>query len=269
MAKLFDSEDRILPTWRAAARYLDKCPDRTAANLVLEIKKPLQVAAADREVMDMVDKALAPALTLRTVAGTIFPQGMYKRHGRPAFYQEYLKLIDIGHKKGTWGTYAERMIRRKGKKGVQINPLDSIVNRISDAGQPKKDGKIVSFASSYELGIADPEMDLALPAVADGDIPTYDAGQDGGRWFGGPCLSHLSFKRLPDGDGHAVHLTAVYRSHHYCERGLGNLIGLAQLLGFVAAEAQLKPGTLTCVSTHAVLDVAAWGGVDVAKKILA
>ncbi len=268
MAKLFDIEERILPTWRAAARFLDKEPGRTAANVVLEIRNPLAVTVEDRQVMDMID-TVRPDLPLRTVAGTIFPQGMYKRHGRPTFYKEFLTLLDIGYKRGTWGTYAERMMRRQSKSGEEINPLEMLVSRLSDAGQPKKGEKITSFASSYELGITDPEQDLSFLADVGGDIPTYDAAQDGRRWLGGPCLSHLSFKRLPERDGHAVHLTAIYRSHHYCERGLGNLIGLAQLLLFVATEAKLKPGTLTCVSTHAVLDVAAWGGVDAAHKILA
>jgi hypothetical protein len=60
----------------------------------------------------------------------------------------------------------------------------------------------------------------------------------------------------------------MYRSHHYCARALGNLLGLAQLLSFVAKEAELKVGTLTCLSSHAVLDAETWGGVQRAQEVL-
>jgi hypothetical protein len=267
MAKLFDTFERIVPTWLAAARFLDSAPNRTASNLVLEIADPLCISAADRTTMAKVDKALAPGLTLNTVAGTIFPMGMYKRLGRPAFYAEFLQLLDVGKKRGTWGTYAERMMRRRGRNGEPINPLDILVERLSDAGQPKKNDEVTSYASSYELGVNIPEEDLVQEDVG-GEIPTYDVARDGLRWLGFPCLSHVSFKRLPQGDGHVLNMTAIYRSHHYCQRGLGNLLGLAQLLSFVSKESGLKPGTLTCVSSHAVLDVQEWGGVGVAAQIL-
>ncbi|MBV9749113.1 MAG: hypothetical protein JO157_09880, partial [Acetobacteraceae bacterium] len=85
-------------------------------------------------------------------------------------------------------------------------------------------------SSIYEVGIHDPSRDT--------------------RWRGGPCLSSLSFKR----DEGRLSLTATYRSHHYVARCLGNLIGLGRLLEFVAREAGLAVGPLTCVSTYAEID---------------
>lgn len=271
MAKLFDNCERIVPTWREAARYLDTQPDRQALNLVLEISDPLTLTDDDRQVMGRVNSALKRSgLTLQTVAGTIFPIDFYRRYGRPAFYEHYKAMLRRGKKAGTWGTYASRMIDRPGRKaGEKINPLEMLVCRLRDSEQPERDGIKVSFQSAYELGVSDPEQDLArFDNDVGGEIPTYDASLDGKRWLGYPCLSHVSFKRVEKGDGHAVNLTAVYRSHHYCARALGNLLGLSQLLWFVAREAGLQVGTLTCISSYAELDVQAWGGIAIARTTL-
>ena len=267
MAKLFDTRVRIVPTWLAAAQHLMRQTSKTDSNLVLEISDPISISGEDRALMRSIDGALEnrDLYPLRSVAGTIFPLDLYHRHGRPAFYDEYERMMKRGKAKG-WGTYAQRMISRRDRKsGNVLNPLELIVQRISNAGQPL--GK--SFKNSYELGVAVPEEDLVdLSEDIGGELPTYASDIDQNQWYGFPCLSHLSFKRVPSGTNFAVDLTAVYRSHRYCERALGNLLGLAQLQWFVAKEAQLHVGTLTCVSTHAELDAQAWGGSEATKKLL-
>lgn len=280
MATLFDNQVGIVPTWLAAARHLEFCPSREGLNLILEISDPINVTVADRIVMNRVDIALAfkekNGLTLRTVAGTIFPQAMYAEHGRPAFYERYFAAIKRGKKAGTWGTYAHRMMSRPSKDGrTTINPLEMIVIKLREDGQPKKNsnGQVSSFTSAYELGIAEPEDDLATNAEPQTDeigaeLPTYSASIEGKEWLGFPCLSHVSFKRVVSAEGAKVNMTAIYRSHHYCARALGNLIGLGQLLSFVAKESELKVGTMTCVSTHATLDVSSWGGVAKSRTVL-
>ena len=47
----------------------------------------------------------------------------------------------------------------------------------------------------------------------------------------------------------------MYRNHTYVTRCLGNLIGLGRLQAFVAEQAELKVGSLTCISTHAEIDI--------------
>ncbi len=47
------------------------------------------------------------------------------------------------------------------------------------------------YTSCYELGVSEPAVDLV-----DGDIPTFTCELDGKRWYSGPCLSHLSFKKV-------------------------------------------------------------------------
>lgn len=116
MAKLFDTEDRIVPTWLAAARHLNVQRPRQAKNLVLEILNPLDITEEDRAVMTKVDQALAHCdLTLKTVAGTIFPLAMYRRYGRPGYYDKYKEMLKRGQAANTWGTYAHRMIERPGR----------------------------------------------------------------------------------------------------------------------------------------------------------
>jgi hypothetical protein len=272
MAELFDTEERIVPTWLAAARHLNAQRPRQAKNLLLEISNPLDLTDDDHAVMARVDQALVHSnLTLKTVAGTIFPMAMYQRYGRPGYYDKYKAMLKRGQAANTWGTYAHRMIERPGReRGTTINPLEYLVNKLAADGQPQRaDGKKVSFAATYELSVADPEEDLQSQADVGGDVPTYNPAFDMREWLGLPCLSHLSFKRVPQGEGYAVDLTAIYRSHHYCARALGNLLGLAQLLSFVATESRLKVGALSCLSTHAELDVGKWGGVAVANAVLA
>lgn len=269
MAKLFDKGVRIIPTWLAVAQHLlARGGAYTDSNLVLEITDPRTISEEDRKLMRSIDALLESKdkYPLRTVAGTIFPLDLYKRYQRPAFYDEYLRVMKCGKVEGTWGTYAHRMMSREGKTPSQnINPLERIVQRISDAGQP--DGK--SFKNSYELSVANPKEDFAeVDLDIGGELPTYDVNKDGNRWYGFPCLSHVSFKRVRKDGGFAVDLTAVYRSHRYCERALGNLLGLAQLQWFVAREAKVQIGTLTCVSTHAALDFSSWGGVRKTRQVL-
>lgn len=272
MAKVFTDLNRIVPTWLEAARYLDTQPKREAMNLVLEISDPMRLEEEEKGKIKQVNSALAHKnISVQTVAGTIFPTALYRRHGRPDFYDAYKEMIKRGKKPYTWGTYFQRMTEHPGrKKNGIINPLDMLVEKLSPRKQPKN-GK-TSYTSSYELGIADPSIDLSTHESLDegGEIPTYDVARDGNQWYGFPCLSHVSFKRVPTNvdDEYVINLTAVYRRHMYCERALGNLIGLAQLMSFVANETGLKVGTLTCLSTHATLDVSVWGGVGAAREIL-
>jgi hypothetical protein len=270
MAKVFDQQisTRLTPVWRAASKHLLVAPNHSDYNLVLEISDPISSTAEDIALMTAVNGAMQAntkdRLTLNTVAETIFPQSMYRRFGRPEMYGKILNALDRGGKPGTWGTYAERMISRKSSNGIlNINPLELMIEKLKTNAISRR-----TYQSSYELNIADPEVDLAITEEADfdgGDIPTYNPALDARRNYGGPCLSNVSFKIVGKD---TLTLTAIYRSHHYCARALGNLLGLARLLNFASTETGLRVGTLTCISTFASLDTASWGGVSRVKAIL-
>lgn len=265
MAKLFDQGTTIVPTWLAASRYLLDCSneDYQAQNLVLEISDPRTMTADDAAMIRGVDALMRAAdagSAIERVADTIFPAGVYRRHGHPAFYQRYLTIMERAKKKGTWGTYAMRLIKRTNGKDA-INPLETVIQKLKRAtsgGHPYRNG--------YELSVHDAGLDLPDDALDFGcELPLYEPVSDARRVSNSPCLSHLSFKL---GTSNDLHLTAVYRSHYYCSKALGNLIGLARLQDFVATQSQLEGGSLTCVSTFANLDSGAWGGMSKTRELL-
>lgn len=262
MAKLFNA-DRIVPAWLEAARHLHATKNRTDRNLVLEIATPTALSAKDLEAIRKIDNALRAGKSqtgVYTVAGTLFPQGVYYRFKRPDFYKRYLDAMKYGKKSGTWGTYAMRMMERTHPRTKRmVNPLETIVSKLHEAKTERK------IQAAYELGVHD------IADIVDNglgyELPIHEPATDGGRATNIPCLSHLSFKL--DAERGTVDLTAVYRSHYYAQRALGNLLGLSQLLSFVAKESEHEPGVMTCVSTLARLDVEAFGGAPATTALLA
>jgi thymidylate synthase len=73
---------------------------------------------------------------------------------------------------------------------------------------------------------------------------------DNPRPRGGPCLQYVQFIRNGERE---LSLSAVYRSHDYFQKALGNFVGLTRLLKFVCHHSGMQPGTLTCLSTYASL----------------
>lgn len=265
MAKIFDTKARIVPTWLEAAKYLEQS-SRSAPNLVLEITDPCTLTPEDHELISRIDVLLErnKSMTVRTVASTIFPLGLSKRHtDHEQLYSEYKRILTRG--KTGWGTYFGRLIERNTSKGGTYNPLKLLISRLTTNTASDR-----FYTSCYELGVAIPDQDLVeVTDALEGDLPIFDPSTDGKRWYGGPCLSHISFKSVKEAGITKLNMTATYRSHHYCTRALGNLIGLAQLLSFVARSSNQQVGTLTCISTHAELDIAVWGGVRGVQNILA
>jgi hypothetical protein len=266
MAKLFDQDMSIVPTWLSASRYLLECTKEgyKAQNLVLEITDPRTMTKDDAAMIRRVDDLMRNAdadTAIERVAATIFPEGMYRRIGYPAFYERYLDTMVRAKKAGTWGTYAMRLMSRTNGDET-INPLETVIRKLSRATSGGH-----RYRNGYELSVHDVALDLPGDALDFGcEVPLYEPVSDAGRVSNSPCLSHLSFKL---GASNELHLTAVYRSHYYCSKTLGNLIGLARLQAFVAKQAKLDGGSLTCISTFANLDVKAWGGMKATRALLA
>lgn len=212
--------------WVAAASTIAE--QGKAYNVIIDVDSPAEYDAMDHRIIGHLDKFLREAdqNPVSTVANTIFPQAIYEKYGAPEFFGEYLRVYDSLSKPG-WGRYFERMTRHNKLDGETYNPLATMIERLHD----RKDAQ--RYTSAYELAI-------------------YDPLRDGRVFRGGQCLSFLSFKLHPE---RGVCLTAMYRNHTYITRCLGNLIGLGRLLAFVAAESGFDVGTLTCISTHAEIDV--------------
>ena len=228
-------------TWLAAAGHLTECTDWEDYNLVLEVLDPMRRDARDRKIEEHVDQFLQANghFPLSTVAETIFPAGEYRRHGPKGVFETYPNEIYPVIKRLPelrWGTYAHRLVRRMGRDGKVINPLKYCVEKI----RKQLNGKSVKTAC-YELSLSDVAFDL----------PLYEPGADRKHHIGGPCLSHVSLKISRD---RKLLLTALYRSHYYVQKALGNLLGLARLQAFVCEQTKLAPGPLVCVSTYATLE---------------
>lgn len=216
--------------WLAAAEHLANAGGE-AYNVIVDIDDPVNHTSEDRAIITGVDAFLRErrAYPIATVANTIFPQDLYRRYGAEKFRAEYLRGYDALRKRG-WGRYFERLVRWQTEDGRTLNQLEGLIGAL--AGQLSRKSR--RFKSIYEVTLLDP-------------------GHDKFRERNRQCLSFLSFKLHPD---RGLMLTALYRNHHYVARALGNFIGLGHLMAYVAEQVGTSVGPLTCVSTHAELDVA-------------
>lgn len=215
-------------------------PNGSVLNLILYIESPGSDGPKGLAAIDRVDQFLLneAEYTTHTVAETIFPGWAYQAHGLDGVFNKYPEEYERlkGLKEITWGTYAHRLVRRADGAGEEVNPLERMITKMkSELGKGRG-----TMKSCYELGVAEGEYDL----------PLYGTVRDQNRRRGGPCLSHLSFK-LFDG---SLHLTAMYRSHDYRRKVIGNLLGLARLQACVAREIGQPMGTMVVHSTYATLE---------------
>lgn len=210
--------------WLEAVRRVDSCHGHEAHNVIIDVQDPIVNATFANPIVKCVDDFLkARDKSIDCIANTIFPLALYQRHGAAKFIEVFHKrVLPRVRRNQKWsGYYFERMTRAP-------DQLSDIIERIGSATNRS--------LNKFEMAIFDPMSD------ADGSP------------YGGQCLSFLSF-HLEPGSPKTLLLTAQYRNHYYIEKLLGNLIGLGQLMGYVAAETNTKVGSLTVLSTHATIDV--------------
>jgi hypothetical protein len=210
--------------WLEAVKQVNGKKGHEAHNVMIDVENPIATTTLANPVVRHVnDFLVARDKSVESIANTIFPQALYSLHGMPKFIEVFHKLVlPKVRKNARWsGYYFERMT-------AGPDQLSKNIKRISD--------KANKSLNKFELSLFDPERDVD-------DSP-----------YGGQCLSFLSFHLLP-GTPRTLLLTAQYRNHYYIEKLLGNLIGLARLMAFVAAETKTKVGSLTVLSTHAQIDM--------------
>jgi len=235
--------------WLKAVLHLLSCAGHERFNLSLAIETPEKMSASDKLLFETVDNFLIAhgEKPLTTVVGTIFPANYYLREGIKGVFEKFPKDYNELGPQGGWGTYAIRMIERKTAGGT-FNPLQELIEKIKRLQ--------IRNRSAYEINIMDNIFDL----------PIYRTESDFNRHMRQPCLSHLTFKIYPD---QKLTLAVMYRSHYYVTKALGNLVGLAQLQSFVAAETELEVGPLICHSTHARIDTGKKFGLVEVKNLIA
>jgi len=237
--------------WLKAVNLLATMPDRCAYNVILDIENPVVMTELDRRIVQVVDGFLTDheADPVATVAATIFPASDYRRNGVKGVFEDFPERTYPKLTK-RWGTYAGRMLRHTGKNGKPFNPLEVTIEKLRAQSKRKS-----PLRGIYEVGLTDMLT----------DVPIFDPALDSKRTMGQPCLAHLSFK-LREEKG--VMLTALYRNHYYVQRALGNLIGLSQLLYFVARESGLAARSLVCHSTFARLDTDKGWSLTAVRELL-
>jgi hypothetical protein len=231
-------------TWFEAIKHLlNHAEDKMEYNLIMEVKNPGKSNERSKKIASSFDALLRESgyFPLQTVADTIFPTFEYKKHGKDGVFNVYpdeiYPIIKCANGNNS-GTYAQRILRGTGPKGIECRPLENIMRRL-EAQINKSNG----IRCAFELPIDD---------VSDHSVETIPINRNDTRMMGFPCLSHLSFKL--NRDRSELHVTAIYRSHYYIEKALGNLLGLARLQKFMARELGIKTGFLVCHSTLAKLD---------------
>lgn len=239
--------------WLSAIDYLlNNCADHEDLNLILRVKSPMESNARSDQIREKFSEMLREAnlFPLHTVAETIFPASEFKKHGKKGVYDTYPEDVfpKIKQFRGNGrGTYAYRLVRGLDPKNKCINPLENMIERMR--AQLARNGGI---KCAYELPISRVEH-----------IPIN---RNDNSLMGFPCLSHLSFKL--DHDREKLYLTAIYRSHDYIQKALGNMLGLVRLQSFVASELNLRVGELVCHSTLARLDTHPGLGIQKIKCLL-
>lgn len=189
------------------------------------------------------------------MANTIFPGGFYRDGGAEAVFEEFPESYAISKEK--WRTYAGRLFTKVKLRDEETSKIQRVIRKL-------KDNVLTGHLRAvYEIDV--------LETVGTEEVSTYCAESDANMGIGQPCLTHLSFKLHPT--ERTVSLTALYRSQFYVAKALGNFVGLAQLLAFVATEAGLAPGFLVCHATKAGIDLGnsrhTWKPEDIRKLVSA
>lgn len=221
-----------LTAWRAAVAAVDAARGHEAYNVVFAVADPLARADLGDAAVATVDRFLQRqgVKLIETVANTIFPLGLYRRHGAPKFFDRFRdNVLDRVAARSNWsGYYFERMMQLPRPGQEPLNQIWDIVERLRDPA--------VKALNKFELSVFDPLRDVSKSP------------------YGGQCLSFVSLKVMHGDNGRELGMTALYRNHYYIEKLLGNIIGLGRLLDFIASEGGIARGPLTVVSTHATID---------------
>lgn len=205
--------------WYACAEHLLAHHDRL--NLVVHISNARDI---DDEALKQYDPRSvdATAMSVFDVATTIFPSPNARWALSPVeFAAHYLPVYARlkRRKAAGWGFYFQRLASFGRTEAPQ---LARVVDGLSSWGHGHH-GAFVIHTSSAEVDRPRPQ--------------------------GGPCWQYGQF--MADGD--TLSLAAVYRSHDYFHKALGNFVGLSRLLSYVCSKTGHSVGTLTCFSTYAFL----------------
>lgn len=220
--------------WLAALAHL-RANGREEYDLIVEITDPSPDATAP-QLVAVLDRYLSANgfADTRTVANTIFPEGLAESSRDPAeLFVRYRRLLPRlrrvpQNRKGTYfGRLTGYPLRAAGKEPV--NQLQIVIQDLRRE-LDRRNRRQGPMAHIYEAQVFAPGKDR--------------------RPIGFPCMSSLSFHL----DAGRLHLSATYRNQYYIQRAAGNFLGLAALQRFVASAVGLGQGPLVVHAFHAEVD---------------
>lgn len=177
-----------------------------------------------KKVRSHLDKALRDEGldAVDTVAGTIFPAGIYQlSKNRAQLYDEYKTVIPRIRKvdkRNSRGTYFERLIAYEANSGDTVNQIEFIIQSLLSAKSKRR--------SKLQASTFDPRVDHL-------DTP----------YQGFPCLQHVTFCVSENG---GLVMNSFYAMQYLFQRAYGNWLGLINLGKFVAHEAGLELVLFNC-----------------------
>jgi thymidylate synthase len=210
----------IISAWKAASKIVLDAPDHRIRNLITEIGNPLEWDSAWLKQYD--PKVVGGDDRLSVVAKVLFPSSSRQSfETREEYYARWKAILSRARKSRalhtSWGsTYFERLLSLDGSD----NQIERMIHALTK--WQRKEAALVAHLSA-------PAKDHLKP-------------------IGSPCLQ---FIEVLWGADDAIDLVAVYRNHDYLNKALGNFLGLARLLAFIAKESNKEPGKIICHSVHA------------------
>lgn len=220
MAHIIQSAN-CLTAWRDVCQYIIQHGD--GFNLLVQIDSPLAYTQA--QLAEITNSGIITKKAIDDVVNTIFPVKLHARGVSLTNYQFYdlhERIYIRGktmHRKNRskWGNYFLRFTKFGIYGKNQLQPIiDGINRRANDQ------------AACYIMHVSSVDYD------------------NNTRVIGNPCLQYVQFGV----HNNFLNLTAVYRNHDFLTKGLGNYIGLSQLLKFVCDKTGSAMGGITCHSIH-------------------
>lgn len=233
-------------------------------NVLTTITEPGSEDAHVRAVIDQtLDAQQRRAQSVETVAGTIFPAELYRDVGypwRPGLSPEDAEALDdaatalfdsyelmlpllLTANGNRGGTYFSRMVTWPGKEPGGVNQL---ADRIRYLRGHRTRGVTANNAADIAIG---GEAD-----IPDQGLQVYAATDRRQRAF--PCLVHVDLTLLAG----RLSMLAVYRHQFLLTKAYGNLIGLSDLLKFLAHQSGFDVGELAVQATLADDERGSYGG---------
>lgn len=194
----------------------------------------LEIDSIRQALDDQLDirKDSANTSNMETVAGTIFPETIWKRCGgdRKILFAEYEKMwpFIMKCKSNKWGTYFRRLTAfGKANEKVTVCQLEKIISFWNDGGRRR---------SALQAALFDPYQDFR-----------------NGPFLGFPCLQQLIFHPKGSNGSDGLEVMALYANQLLFEKAYGNYRGLYRLGKFMAGEMGLKLTGVTCMASHLTL----------------